>query len=410
MEGTHRELGAGLADRLCSDDANGLAHIDKLAGGHRAAVAHGTRAHAALAGENRAHTDGLCACSDKLVNANSRQLLARMADDLAVHLHVTSQGACDDRALRVIDDAHPVSGLDTDDSNVALVSSTIHFANDHVLRDVDQSTGQITGVRRAKRGIGQTLASTVGGDEVLQNRQAFAEVGLDRARDDLALWVGHQTAHTGDLTHLHEVTASTGVDHHVHRVRAREVIAHGLGDLVGRECPDLDELLTTLGVGDQATLVLLLNLGCLLLRDGQECGLLRRGDDVRDRDGDSRAGRPVEAQCLQLIERVGDINLGVALGQAIDRGADDLLVDMLIHEGVIVRQRLVEQSATQRGVEQERLARQPTVGSCPTLRRQARRDADLDRSLQIQGAVVEREDSLGDRAECATFAHGTGSF
>src|SRR2546430_9767170 len=34
--------------------------------------------------------------------------------------------------------------------------------------------------------------SAVRGDEVLQDGQALAEVGLDRARDDLALRVGHQ--------------------------------------------------------------------------------------------------------------------------------------------------------------------------------------------------------------------------
>ena len=41
---------------------------------------------------------------------------------------------------------------------------------------------------------------------------------------------------------------------------AREVLLHLLGDLVGRLRPDLDELLTTLVVGDQALLVLALDL------------------------------------------------------------------------------------------------------------------------------------------------------
>ena len=39
VEGTHRQLGAGLTDRLGGDDADGLADVDELAGRQRAAVA-----------------------------------------------------------------------------------------------------------------------------------------------------------------------------------------------------------------------------------------------------------------------------------------------------------------------------------------------------------------------------------
>ncbi len=39
VDGTHRQLGTGLTNRLGSNDTNGLADVDELAGGHRAAVA-----------------------------------------------------------------------------------------------------------------------------------------------------------------------------------------------------------------------------------------------------------------------------------------------------------------------------------------------------------------------------------
>ncbi len=39
VEGTHRQLGAGLTDRLGGDDADRLADVDQLAGGQRTAVA-----------------------------------------------------------------------------------------------------------------------------------------------------------------------------------------------------------------------------------------------------------------------------------------------------------------------------------------------------------------------------------
>ena len=41
VEGTHRQLRAGLADGLCGDDADGLADVHGLSGGQRAAVAAG---------------------------------------------------------------------------------------------------------------------------------------------------------------------------------------------------------------------------------------------------------------------------------------------------------------------------------------------------------------------------------
>ena len=59
----------------------------------------------------------------------------------------------------------------------------------------------------------RSLTGTVGGDEVLQHGQTFAEVRLDGSQDRLALGVGDQTAHTGDLTDLAVVTAGSGQHH-----------------------------------------------------------------------------------------------------------------------------------------------------------------------------------------------------
>ena len=52
VEGTHRELRAGLADRLGGDDADRLADVDELAGRQRAAVAGRAGADLALAGQH----------------------------------------------------------------------------------------------------------------------------------------------------------------------------------------------------------------------------------------------------------------------------------------------------------------------------------------------------------------------
>src|SRR5206468_1015412 len=87
--------------------------------------------------------------------------------------------------------------------------SAIFLSDRHVLRDVDEAAGEITGVRGLECGVGQTLTRTVRRDEVLEHRQTFTEVRLDRAFDDLADTTGelllrlrHQSAHTGELTDL----------------------------------------------------------------------------------------------------------------------------------------------------------------------------------------------------------------
>ena len=57
VEGTHRQLGTGLTNRLCRDDADGLADVDALTGRERAAVAGGADANCRLARQDRAHLD-----------------------------------------------------------------------------------------------------------------------------------------------------------------------------------------------------------------------------------------------------------------------------------------------------------------------------------------------------------------
>ena len=80
--------------------------------------------------------------------------------------------------------------------------AAVGLADDHVLRHVDQTAGQVAGIRGLERGIRQALARAVRRDEVLQHVQAFAEVRRDRRLDDFARRLGHQTAHTGELANL----------------------------------------------------------------------------------------------------------------------------------------------------------------------------------------------------------------
>ena len=144
----------------------------------------------------------------------------------------------------------------------ALGRAAVLHRNDDVLRHVGKLAGQVARVGRLERRVGQTLAGTVRRAEILEHRQAFAEVGLDRRLDDLAGRLGHQAAHAAELTHLLDTAAGTGVGHQEDRIHvaARAEVglqgAHHLGgDLLAGVRPGVEHLVVALALGDDAALV-----------------------------------------------------------------------------------------------------------------------------------------------------------
>jgi len=62
----------------------------------------------------------------------------------------------------------------------------VALGDDRILGDVMETTREVTGVRCLQSGICQAFTSTVSRDEVLEDRQTFAEVRGDRRLDDFA--------------------------------------------------------------------------------------------------------------------------------------------------------------------------------------------------------------------------------
>ena len=172
--------------------------------------------------------------------------------------------------------------------NQTTAGATVVLTNDNILRNVHQTTGQVTRVSGTQRGISQTLTCTVGCDKVLQNRQAFTVRGLNRARHNLTLRVRHQTTDTRNLTDLHPVTTCTGGHHTVNSVQTTvraQVLTHSLCNHVGSLGPNLDQFLTTLFVIDGTDLEVILNCSSLLLVALHNCRLLRRSSNIGNSHG-----------------------------------------------------------------------------------------------------------------------------
>src|SRR3954468_8401975 len=116
--------------------------------------------------------------------------------------------ATDDTTLERVSLGGVLLGLAPRDPR-AFLGPAVISASDHVLRDVDETARQVARVGGAQRRVGETLARTVGGDEVFENGHPFAEVAPHRDVDDPTGGVGHQAAHAAQLADVALVTAGT---------------------------------------------------------------------------------------------------------------------------------------------------------------------------------------------------------
>ena len=223
----------------------------------------------------------------------------------------------------------------------AVLGATVDFNHHHVLGDVDQTTGQVAGVGGFQRRIGQALARAMGRDEVLQHVQSFTEVGRDRGLDDRAVRLGHQTAHTRQLSNLGRRTSCSGVGHDVDRVHRvlfdfvalgidtrflADTLHHCPGHGFVATRPDIDHLVVTLAGCDHALAVLVLNLQHLLFGAVENLLLLWWNLQVVEADRHAGAGRVGKAGVHQLVgknDRVLQPELAVAL---VDQTRDLLLL------------------------------------------------------------------------------------
>src|SRR5437773_1864579 len=320
VEGPQRQLRTRFADRLRRQDPDRLPQVHHVHGGEVTAVTHAAHAALRLAGEHRADADRL----DPRVLDRLRGLLVDQLSGLDQHLgplvlvqlmriadliqrHATHQALAQrlDDVLALLQRRH----LEAEDG------AAIFFGDRDVLRHVDQPARQIPRVRGLQRCVGEALPRAVGRDEVLEHRQAFAEVRLDRTLDDLAdaagqllLRLRHQAAHAGELPDLVARAPAPGVEHHEHRVEpalgALHGLHHGVRDVVVRVRPGVDHLVVTLAEGDLAGGVRPLEPLDPALGVVQQARLLGRDLQVLDADRHAAHGGVAEAELLQVIEEL----------------------------------------------------------------------------------------------------------
>ena len=222
VEGAHRQLRARFADALGGDDAHGHALFHQRAGGKVHAVAQGADTQRGVAGHRAADLDLLDAhLLDAAGNLDRDELI--FLDDHFVGDGINDVGAADAAADRVLEAHLDLLAAVDHALGDALRGAAVVQGHNDVLGHVGQLAGEIAGVGRLQRRIGQALAGAVRRAEVFQHAQALAEVGLDGRLDDLARRLGHQTAHAGQLADLLDAAAGTAMRHEEDRVHVVDV-------------------------------------------------------------------------------------------------------------------------------------------------------------------------------------------
>ena len=161
----------------------------------------------------------------------------------------------------------------------AVDRAAVLLGDDEVVRDVDEAAGQVAGVGGFKRGVGETLAAAVGGDEVLEDGQALAEVRHDGLLDDLADAAGQLLLRAwpsvracrpadgpagGNRGRRSRPSRKTELKRASPTLKGLVLVGlhgveHDVRDLVRDVRPDVDDLVVALGLGDDAVLGLLLD-------------------------------------------------------------------------------------------------------------------------------------------------------
>src|SRR5437870_7965194 len=411
VEGAHGELRTRLADRLRGDHAHRLSDVHLPAARQVAAVALDADAAPGLAGEHRADLHLLQAGFLDLTDLVLVDLLVGLEDDLVGEgvFDVVQGHAAEDALAHRLDD---LAALHQGAERNPVHGSAVVLGDDGILRYIHQAPREVAGVGRLQRRVGETLAGSVRGDEVLQDGQALAEVRRDGGLDDLAGRLRHQAAHARQLADLLRGAAGAGVGHDEDRVEARLLLllavplhrlradlAHHLaGHLLGDLRPDVDHLVVPLAVGDQSLEVLVLDLGHFLLRALQLLLLLGRVHHVLDGDGDARLGGVAVPEAAQPVGKEHRLLLSAEAVADVDQVPQRLLVHHLVDgaERDLLGEDVAQEHAADGGLH-ARAARGLPLGVELV-------HAAGDLRLQVHLVVVVGRPDLGRRGEHAALA------
>ncbi len=323
VEVTHCKLCAGFADRLRRDRSDRLAAVYQLTVRQRHSVALRANTVPQFARQNGTNFNSFNAGLDNLFRVRiGKQLIPAYSERAVGRCEILGEEASHKTFLKLLHKLVALAYLVYLDT---VGRAAVVAADNDLLRNIDKSSGKITGVRGTKRGIRQALTSASRGYEVFQYVQALTIVCSDRHFDSLARGVRDKSAHTRKLSYLRRRTTRAGIRHHKDVVVLIEVCGKRVGNVIRRLVPYLNELLLTFCVGDKSAAELLVDLGDRVVRFGKYLSFLRRYLRIADRYRDTRSCGVLVAHRLYLIEHLRGGCRAVYLKAAVDNLTELLL-------------------------------------------------------------------------------------
>ena len=228
--------------------------------------------------------------------------------------------------------------IDNSRNRNSVDGAAILMGDDDVLRHIDKFASHVAGVSSLERGIRQTFAGTVSGDEVFQHRKSLAEVRDNRPFNNFTGRLGHQPAHAAELLDLALVTTGTGIHHHEQRtglglaIVVLDLAIERIGNGVGGVGPHIDDLLIALAIGDDAVAILLGDLVNVFVGFDDDVLFLLGDHHIDNPDGSAGAGGFLETEGFEFIEGFDGLFLPGNLIAAPDDVADLFLADVVIHK------------------------------------------------------------------------------
>ena len=276
----------------------------------------------------------------------------------------------------------------------ATQSTTVLLSNDYIMRNVNKTTSQISGVGSLHSGIGKTLTSTVRSNKVLQHRHTLLKVRKDRVLNDLRtfstrlLRLSHQTTHTRQLLNLILRTTSSRIKHHVHSIESLVSFSHFLHQDVTQVCinvsPRINNLVVTLLVGDETHIIVIGDFLNLLTTTLYDSFLLWWDNDITKVERKTSNISHTITEVLNTIEEFASLCHTNSLDYIRDKSAQCLLRDNIVEETYLFWYNLVDDNTTYRSFNHTLL--EFTINEII--------DNHLNRSVEVTSALITSNQSL----------------
>ena len=175
VESTQRQLRTRLTDRLCSNYTNSLTSLNHLARCKITPITFCTNTLLRFTSQYRTY-----------FNTFNRRILNLLSNFFGYFFTTCNQQftccrmnnimyryTAKDTLIQCSNDFIIILQVCT---NQSTERTAVFFINNHIMRYVNQTTSQISGISRFQRRIRQTFTGTVGRNKVLQHRKAFLKV------------------------------------------------------------------------------------------------------------------------------------------------------------------------------------------------------------------------------------------